>query len=555
LAKQEDRSAIITEGIGLLKDLPTEATNERTEVELALASAYFFSQEEKAATSHAQAAYTLASAAADTVHIMQATRLMAELLFAANRYEDALPMEQEGVRLARASADRAHLVKFLGGVADNYLMMGEPDSAEQYYRQCLANIPADDPGSRFVTEANLAKLLSERGDHTGAIAILEPSAQRLEELGEVKYYKALNMLAYVYTKAGRHREAVALFLESERLNQESEKDISTTLENLGFTAESQAALGDHSAAYTTMLRLEEQLHAYYERTANDEILALEQRFGAERKEKENAILRAENDVRRLNEERLRNRWIAAAALAALLVGVLALLYRNYRIRSQHARDMERVNAELQRVNDLLSLRVLRAQLNPHFIHNCQNSAISLVKEGKGEEALRYLQGLSKLMRSVLEHSVNDRISIEEEMEFLRLYVKLESMRIEGLTCTVEADRDLLDEGAVLPALLVQPFVENALWHGLANKQGTRELSIRFTATTNGLRCTVTDNGTGRQVSGTPVNGHRSYGTELTNERLQILTHRLQQKGSFTIHDHHDGAGKATGTEVVIELEG
>jgi LytS/YehU family sensor histidine kinase len=113
----------------------------------------------------------------------------------------------------------------------------------------------------------------------------------------------------------------------------------------------------------------------------------------------------------------------------------------------------------------------------------------------------------------------------------------------------------LDEEAELPALLVQPFVENALWHGLAGKEGPRELKIDFKATGKGLRCTVTDNGIGRAQNGTDVDGHRSLGTELTNERLQLLTHRLQQKGSFTIHDLKDGAGNAMGTEVVIELEG
>jgi len=223
--------------------------------------------------------------------------------------------------------------------------------------------------------------------------------------------------------------------------------------------------------------------------------------------------------------------------------------------------VERFNAELQaqrdqvqHMNDLLELKVLRSQLNPHFIHNCQNSAIAMVKEGRSVEALAYLQGLSKLMRMVLEHSVNDRITVEEEMAFLRLYVKLESLRLPGLQCEVDADRALLDEEAELPALLVQPFVENALWHGLAEKEGPRQLSIRFTATDKGLRCTVRDNGVGRHAGGR-ADGQRSLGTELTNERLQLLTHRLQQKGRFTINDLKDTAGHPAGTEVVIELEG
>src|SRR5690606_6282976 len=118
--------------------------------------------------------------------------------------------------------------------------------------------------------------------------------------------------------------------------------------------------------------------------------------------------------------RMKTRWTAAAFISGALVLLLALVYRNYRLRGKHTREVERFNAELQdqrdqvqHMNDLLELKVLRSQLNPHFSHNCQNSAIAMVTEGRNLEALAYLQGLSKLMRMVLEHSVNDRITVEE----------------------------------------------------------------------------------------------------------------------------------------------
>lgn len=553
LMQAERFEEAISYGDDLLRSIPGDETRSRAEASFNLASAHYFSQNEKEATRHGQEALRLASSAADTMLMLRSTRLLAELLFAANRYSDAIKMEREGIRLAQLKVDGEHLATFLSGVADNYLMMAELDSAGRYYRRTLQALQESDVQQLALTEANLAKVLSEQGDHAGAIAILEPSLARIKASGDGKYYKALNTLAYVYHKAGRHEQAVAGFTESERLNQAGDKDISTTLENLGFTAESLAALGDHARAYATMLQLEEQLHEYYARTANDEILALEKRFETQRKEQENALLRAENGTRRLNEERLRNRWIAAAAFATLLAGVLALLYRTYRARNQHARDMERVNGELERVNDLLRMRVLRAQLNPHFIHNCQNSAIALVKEGREQEALSYLQGLSKLMRAVLDHSVKDRINLEEEVDFLRQYLALEALRLQDLRYEVDAEDELLRDETLLPALLVQPFVENAIWHGLASKQGDREVLVHFTATNKGLRCTVTDNGVGRQSAVGRAGTERSYATELTQERLLLLTHRMQQRSSIAITDRHDDAGRAVGTEVVIDL--
>ena len=297
-------------------------------------------------------------------------------------------------------------------------------------------------------------------------------------------------------------------------------------------------------------------------TSQRELLRLRTLFETEKAEQENGLLKAENEVRRANERRLKARSLGIAAMGTLLMVLLLVLWRNFRLRGKHTREVESFNVELaaqrdqvQHMNDLLELKVLRSQLNPHFIHNCQNSAIAMVKEERNVEALAYLQGLSKLMRLVLEHSVNDRISVEEEIAFLRLYLKLESLRLDDLIYEVDADRELLDEEAEMPALLIQPFVENALWHGLAAKEGVRDLTVRFSATATGLRCTVRDNGVGRNSDHSDPETHRSLGTELINERLQLLTHRLRQKGSFTIHDLKDALGNPAGTEVVIEVEG
>ncbi|HPF89563.1 MAG: tetratricopeptide repeat protein [Flavobacteriales bacterium] len=371
----------------------------------------------------------------------------------------------------------------------------------------------------------------------------------------------LQRIGLANTGMKKYAEAEAAYTEGMALADQSSStelmmDLHLSLAELAVKqGKSEVAIGH----YQRHMALKDSLRS---EASEQELMRLRATFETEQAEQENALLKAENALSRANEAKMKARWTAAAAISAGLVLLLALLYRNYRQRGKHTKEVERFNAELQaqrdqvqHMNDLLELKILRSQLNPHFIHNCQNSAMAMVKEGRNEEALAYLQGLSKLMRMVLEHSVNDRITVEEEMAFLRLYVKLESLRMPGLECEVVADRELLDEEAALPALLVQPFVENALLHGLAQKEGPRRLSIRFSATENGLRCVVRDNGRGRSGAGTKPNGQRSLGTELTNERLQLLTHRLQQKGRFTIHDLKDDAGGALGTEVIIDLEG
>jgi anti-sigma regulatory factor (Ser/Thr protein kinase) len=384
----------------------------------------------------------------------------------------------------------------------------------------------------------------------------------------------LQRMGMAFTGMKKYAEAEASYAEGMLLAEQSGStelvmDLHLSLAELAVKqGKSDEAIGH----YQRHMVLKDSLRG---EASERELMRLRAAFETEQAEQENTLLKTENALSRANEAKMKARWTAAAAISVGLVLLLALLYRNYRQRGRHTREVERFNAELQaqrdqvqHMNDLLELKVLRSQLNPHFIHNCQNSAIAMVKDGRNVEALAYLQGLSKLMRMVLEHSVSDRITVDEEMAFLRLYVKLEALRMPGLQCEVDADRELLDDEAELPALLVQPFVENALWHGLAAKGGPRQLSIRFSATDKGLRCVVRDNGVGRRSSTSPSTplpstplrdgaeqGHRSLGTELTNERLQLLTHRLQQRGSFTINDLKDDAGNAMGTEVVIDLEG
>ena len=294
-----------------------------------------------------------------------------------------------------------------------------------------------------------------------------------------------------------------------------------------------------------------------------ELARLRTAFDTERKEKDNAILRAEN---REQTERLRRRDIqlyGSIALGLLAVVAAGLFWRNYRQKRRHAdvleglnRRLAHSNAEITEINGLLEMKVLRSQMNPHFIYNCLNSAARMTQAGQSTEALLYLQGFARLLRMVLDHSVKDRITIAEELDFLRQYLKLEAHRLDGLKYEVDAERALIDDDVEVPALLVQPFVENAVWHGLAEKEGERALSVQFEQRNGSLTCTITDNGIGRdRAAAAPKSGpsHTSLGMQLTNERLRLLSRRLGEAGSFNVEDLQDAGGSPAGTRVVLHL--
>jgi tetratricopeptide (TPR) repeat protein len=514
----------------------------------------------------------------------------------------ALKHFEEALDLATLAADSASMAVLLYSIGSTYNKMQEFGRARIHLERSLAieeklGRPNKQGnclmaiGNAWRSEGETPKamelyqraavLFSSTNNHYGAGMVQENSGDLFVESDPKKalpYYQRalahydtlhsaadkayiLQRIGMAYAGLKRYTEAEASYTEGMLLAEQSGStelvmDLHLSLAELAVKQSKSDVAIVH---YQRHMALKDSLRS---EASERELIRLRATFETEQAEQENALLKTENALSRANEARLKARWTTAAAISVGLVLLLALLYRNYRQRGRHTKEVERFNAELQaqrdqvqHMNDLLELKILRSQLNPHFIHNCQNSAVAMVKEGRNVEALAYLQGLSKLMRMVLEHSVNDRITVEEEMAFLRLYVKLESLRLPGLQFEVDADRELLDDEAELPALLVQPFVENALWHGLAEKEGPRQLSIRFSATDKGMRCVVRDNGMGRNGHSSNPDGHRSLGTELTNERLQLLTHRLQQKGRFTIHDLKDDAGSALGTEVIIDLEG
>jgi len=306
------------------------------------------------------------------------------------------------------------------------------------------------------------------------------------------------------------------------------------------------------------------LHTFYARTANEQLLEQEKRFETKLKEEEierldavtseqAALLRARNTM-----------LYGSLAMLVLALVAAVLLWRNFSQKRRHAEVLEGLNTELQdqkerieEINRLLQLKVLRTQMNPHFIYNCLNAIANLVRKGDAVGAASYLDGFARLLRMVLDHSVKDRVPISEELDFLRQYLKLEALRFpDGLHYDVDADRDLLDEDVPVPALLVQPFVENAIWHGLATKEGEKRLSVRFEENGKGLRCVVEDNGVGRQAA--PKRAHSdgspSMGVQLTNERLQLLAFKLEEQGrTLRFQDLVAPDGSPAGTRVELVL--
>lgn len=240
----------------------------------------------------------------------------------------------------------------------------------------------------------------------------------------------------------------------------------------------------------------------------------------------------------------------------LAVGLIIYLVQ---LRIRFVRKTERQAITHQKELIELEAKALRAQMNPHFIFNSLNSIKSLINKNENEKAAAYLTTFSKLIRTLFQNSDKREINLYEELETCRLYTELEKMRF-GKKVNFEF---LIDESVDLkeikvPALILQPFIENAIWHGLVPKECGGTVKVSVQKRNGGVDCTVEDNGIGRELSRQYKTHyeatHQSRGIGLTGSRLELDKLMNNREDLLSITDKIDKEGKPAGTSVLITFK-
>ena len=244
-----------------------------------------------------------------------------------------------------------------------------------------------------------------------------------------------------------------------------------------------------------------------------------------------------------------------------LLTTIATLVAN-KIKSIEAEQLvQQKNIEMYSINEQLSkakLEALRSQMNPHFIFNSLNAIQECILTNNVDAAYKYLSKFSKLQRMVLNNSQKELIPLSDEIEMLQLYLSLESLRFSksfSYSIDIKGISDV-DE-IMIPSMITQPLVENAIWHGLRNKEGDKILLISYTENDGSLVIMIEDNGIGRDEAALikaqkiGSNQFASKGTTLLQQRLYVLSQQLKTDIQLNTTDKKDAFGLATGTIVTI----
>lgn len=251
------------------------------------------------------------------------------------------------------------------------------------------------------------------------------------------------------------------------------------------------------------------------------------------------------------------RWWFLLIIALLLTAIVSagFIYRTRQIRQQAQMKVSLAQMQLSLAHS--QHRALTAQLKPHFLFNAINSIHNYIRKNEREKASAYLLSFSKLIRQILDNSMEPFVSVKEELEIVEKYLNVEQMRFkEKLTFSIIIDPEVNTKDWKIPSQMIQPYVENAIWHGLLPKDGEGHILIELSKKEDNLICSVDDNGVGRRAAEAHTEGdyqHESKGNRLGEERLELIRSIYKRPIKVEIVDKRSDSGQAMGTKIIMTL--
>ncbi|WP_162915687.1 sensor histidine kinase [Paraflavitalea soli] len=252
-------------------------------------------------------------------------------------------------------------------------------------------------------------------------------------------------------------------------------------------------------------------------------------------------------------------WQTAWFVISCIITIVTATWLVVAYRNRQARKKEAARLVVEKQLHELEQKALRSQMNPHFIFNCMNSVQEFIIDKDIASANKYLTKFASLIRQTLDNSFHSSTTLASEIQYLTTYLGLEQMRHKNMfSYSLQISPELQPELVTLPVMLLQPYVENATWHGMRsgdNPDG--QIDIHFSTTNNVLYCTITDNGIGREAALVAKKDsqvqYQSRGMQLTNERINLINSHAGVAITIDIKDLRDEAGNAAGTAVTIGI--
>ena len=453
--------------------------------------------------------------------------------------------------------------RFLGNIGLIYRAKGDYDKALEYYLRSL-EINKKNGFDRDVSInlQNIGVLYQNKEEYQLALKYFTESNELSNSIDDKNGILYTNhAIASIHGKLGNYQEAISRLDQS--LQMAKNLNVKEEVKNVYLSlSETYEKMGSFLPALENRKFYETWEDSIANENHLNRVKELETRYETAKKNEEIAILTKTNELQEADAER-RATWnkvlfggmIFLATLGGLVLFIIRQRFKNQQLVA--AKNEEIKTARFKQQLSELEMKALRAQMNPHFIFNCMNSINRMILSEDGDDASRYLTKFSKLIRLMLENSENPIVSLEDELVMLESYIELESLRFKGkISYRISVDDAIDKERTQIPSMVLQPFIENAIWHGLMHKDGEGLINITIKEEDDVLRCMIEDNGVGREkaleLQAKTLLNHQSMGLQITEERLRLLNSRELQD-LIRITDLKDNVNRALGTRVDIRI--
>ncbi len=481
---------------------------------------------------------------------------MARIYSAAGDHETAINLMRKSLRYRE---DKPGPINFWAyAIGEMYRLKGDYDSAMHYLVR-FENIPGTPLGKLY-----LGRLYISIGQYDKALPLIDEMIKADTKnanmgnlggdytdagkiwLGKKDYQKALS----------NARTGLTLLTKTKR-NQhliESYQVLSEIFNKLGKNDSAYFYLKQHTLVKDSFLNRQFYIRLNdYKKQAEEE-----------RKTSQINLLNKDNQLQEqtLKQEATIKKSLIVGLILLFLLGVF--IFRNLTLKrkselQKQKLENEKKQAELQQRATELEMQALRAQMNPHFIFNCLSSINKFILKNDTDAASDYLTRFSRLIRFSLTNSQLSVIPLSDEIEMLRLYLDMERLRFsETFDYNIIYENTIEPETIYIPPMLLQPFCENAIWHGLMHKNEQGKLEVIMSLKDNQLQCVITDNGIGREKAAElqTKSGakQKSFGLKITTERLALFNNEKTINTFYNTEDVLDDEGNVIGTKVTLTIK-
>ncbi|MAS51870.1 MAG: hypothetical protein CMD20_01570 [Flavobacteriales bacterium] len=470
--------------------------------------------------------------------------LFVENLIALKQFEEAI---QTLTVLQYRKLDKKQEVEIINKMAICYISTDQIDEGIEAYQEAISITEGLDERNNYrqrsKIKSSFSKTLKSNNRYEEDVTLIKASLNNRNRKANSLEYLRLAESYYALKNYEKAASSINQFIKNPNYALIDKSEI-TIIRNTARAIENKEQALLFIDFYTiledTIAQRREKLKMINNGKGVENLLQLE----LLRKEKEisqNAINSLVKEDALKEDVLVASRWAIGLLLILILIGLFAVFY------------ILKVSKQRRTANQKLALRTLRSQMNPHFIFNALNSVNSFISENDQRSANKFLTSFSRLMRLVMENSEYDFISTQKELEILEIYLELEHFRFKDkFDYKINVDDFLDDDDFEIPPMLIQPYIENAIWHGLRYKENSGNLTLQLTKKEKKLHVTISDNGIGRKKSAElkTSNQKKNRSTALRNikERIHIVNELHGLKIDVSINDFNQD-----GTGTIVEL--